>query len=239
MAVSPKVDEQPEAFRLAVASLRQGAPRAEVVLDEAPAPQRLAPHAAAISADVVVEGEEVASGRLVLLHDPAGHESWQGVFRLVTYVRAELEPEMAVDPMLPAVGWAWLLESLDGLGLGYRAESGTVTRVASESFGAMAGRPASADIEVRASWTAVAVAPEPAGPAAAGSRGALSRPAQASARMAASVADPVADPVGASMTVSVPDLGAHLEAWAQMLCTIAGLPPVAPGVSMLSDRRRR
>ena len=44
---------------------------------------------------------ELGTGRLVLLHDPAGHEAWQGTFRVVTYVRAELEPEMAADPLLP------------------------------------------------------------------------------------------------------------------------------------------
>ena len=62
---------------------------------------------------------ELATGRLVLLHDPAGHEAWQGTFRVVTYVRAELEPEMASDPLLPGVGWAWLTEALDGHGAGF------------------------------------------------------------------------------------------------------------------------
>ena len=33
------------------------------------------------------------------------------------------------------------------------AASGTVTRVASESFGSMSDRPATAEIEIRASWT--------------------------------------------------------------------------------------
>ena len=55
---------------------------------------------------------DVATGRLVLLHDPAGQDAWDGTLRLVTYVTAELEPELASDPLLPAVGWSWLTDAL-------------------------------------------------------------------------------------------------------------------------------
>jgi hypothetical protein len=147
------VDDGPEEFRRALAALRSVTTRPEIVLDEAPAPTRLAPHAAAMTADVLVDDEELATGRLVLLHDPAGHEAWQGTFRLVTYVRADLEPEIAADPLLPGVGWTWLTEALAAHGAAAGSESGTVTRVVSESFGAMATRPGSAQIEIRASWT--------------------------------------------------------------------------------------
>lgn len=156
MVARREVDEVPAEFARALAALRAAAPRPEVVLEETPAPQRLAPHAVALTADVVSPHDretELGTGRLVLLHDPAGHEAWQGTFRLVTYVRAELEHEMASDPLLPGVGWAWLTEALDGHGATFTAASGTVTRVASESFGAIATEPASAQIEIRASWT--------------------------------------------------------------------------------------
>jgi hypothetical protein len=96
---------------------------------------------------------DAASGRLVLLHDPLGQEAWHGQFRLVTYIRAAVETEMATDPFVLGVGWAWLTEALAGRGAPYTAASGTVTRVASESFGAMAGEPPTAEIEIRASWT--------------------------------------------------------------------------------------
>ena len=148
--------DAPEQFRQALEALRSVTPRAEVVLEETPAPQRLAPHAVALSADVVAPSDpdtELGTGRLVLLHDPAGHEAWEGTFRVVTYVRAELDHEMASDPLLPGVGWAWLTEALEGHAAAYTAASGTVTRVASESFGAIAGEPGSAQIEIRASWT--------------------------------------------------------------------------------------
>jgi hypothetical protein len=162
MAARHEVDGSPaesladsalETFRRAAESLRVTPVRTEVVLEETPAPQRLAPHSVAFTADVIVEGAELATGRLVLLHDPAGHDGWQGTFRLVTYVRAEMEPEIAGDPLLPGVGWAWLTEALAARGAAYLAPGGTVTRVTSESFGAMADHPPSAQIEVRASWT--------------------------------------------------------------------------------------
>lgn len=153
MVARREADGAPEEFRRALASLRAATPRPEVVIEETPAPQRLAPHGVALTADVIVGDDELATGRLVLLYDPAGHEAWQGTFRVVTYVRADLEPEIADDPLLAGVGWAWLTEALDGHGATFTAASGTVTRVASESFGAMAAEPGSAQIEIRASWT--------------------------------------------------------------------------------------
>ncbi|RZS89514.1 DUF3000 family protein [Motilibacter rhizosphaerae] len=128
--------------------------RPELEVEEAPAPARLAPHAAAVVADLLVDEEELATARLVLLHDPAGHEAWQGDTRLVGFVRAELEAEMAADPLLCPVAWGWLLEALEEQGAEHVEASGTVTRIASEGFGGMAER-ASAQVEVRASWTPV------------------------------------------------------------------------------------
>ncbi len=89
----------------------------------------------------------------MLLHDPAGHDAWQGTFRLVTLVRAELEPEMAADPLLPEVCWSWLTGALQARGLTYGEPSGTVTRASSHYFGGLSARPAASQIEIRASWT--------------------------------------------------------------------------------------
>ena len=61
--------------------------------------------------------------------------------------------ELVTDPMLAAVGWSWLTEALSAHGASYAAESGTVTRVATESFGGMADEGGTAQIEIRASWT--------------------------------------------------------------------------------------
>ena len=162
--------------------------RPEVRLTEVPAPQRIAPFAVALTAEVLGshEDDELASGRFVLLHDPAAPEPWEGVWRAVTFARAELEPELATDPLLGAVGWTWLTGSLDSAGADYTAEAGTVTRVVSESFAGLADRSATVEMEVRASWT-----PRTA------------------------------------------EIGVHLQGWADLLCTIAGLPPLPEGVTAL------
>jgi hypothetical protein len=145
----------PATFTRAVDELRAVRPRAEITLEEMPAPQRLAPFAYAMSGTVLRHGDEVATGRLILLHDPAGHEAWDGTMRLVTYVTAELEPELAIDPLLPAVGWSWLTDALEAQGAAYTAIGGTVTQTLSTRFAELAGPPTAADIEIRASWTPI------------------------------------------------------------------------------------
>ena len=187
----------PEEFRLAVAQLREARLRPEVFCEEMPAPQRIAPFASALSADVTVDGEDVGTGRLVLLHDPAGNDAWEGTFRCVAYARAEIDPEMANDPLLAEVGWSWLSEALDAHGATYVAPSGTVTKVSSESFGSMADE-------------------EP------------QRPARDPG-----VLDPGQRPDGDGPL----DLGPHVEAWGELLCTASGLPPVPEGVAPMPSRR--
>ena len=146
----------PTSFAEALASIRGVTVRPEVVLEETPAPQRLSPFAVALQAEVVLDDEEAASGRFVLLHDPAGQEPWDGDFRVVTFAKGTVELDIAQDPMLTGVAWSWLEEALEARGAGFRAESGTVTRTASESFGAISDRPPSGDVEIRASWTPTA-----------------------------------------------------------------------------------
>lgn len=177
--------------------MREARLRAEVFCEEMPAPQRIAPFASALSADVSMDGEEVGTGRLVLLHDPAGNDAWEGTFRCVAYARAEIDPEMANDPLLAEVGWSWLVEALAAHGATYLAPSGTVTKVSSESFGSMAEEDATAQLEIRASWT----------------------------------------PLGNPAEDGVLHLGPHTEAWGELLCTAAGLPPVPDGVAPLPSRR--
>lgn len=143
----------PLAFRRAVAGLDAARPRPEVLLTPLPAPRRMAPFAHALHAAVVVDGEELADGRFVLLHDPAGEDSWRGDTRVVTLARAELEPELGADPLLPEVAWSWLTEALEGRGLSHREPSGTVTRASSSFFGGLADRPPRCEVELRASWT--------------------------------------------------------------------------------------
>jgi Protein of unknown function (DUF3000) len=208
----------PADFLYALGTLRKARCRSELRLDEIPAPSRLAPFAVALGAevtgtsqrnagdpihgqasaglapaapDVDPSADELATGRFILLHDPDGSAVWDGQFRIVTYIRARLEPEMGNDEMLGSVAWTWLVEALETHQAPYREAGGTATRVLSESFGTLAGRPGMIDIELRASWT-------PSGP----------------------------------------DVRAHLEAWSDMVCTFAGLPPLPDGVSALPRRWR-
>lgn len=148
-------------FHLFVDHMKVFSPRSEILLEEIPAPQRLAPFAYAVSADLTnprvidadSELEDIATGRFVLLHDPAGQETWEGNFRCVTFVRSALETEMEADPLLPDVGWSWFIDALRSSGADYVATSGTVTRVMSASYGQLSTSDESSEIEIRASWT--------------------------------------------------------------------------------------
>lgn len=137
-----------------IVELVKAAPlRAEVTTEEVPAPLRLAPHALAMVAEVLEGESDLANGRLVLLFDPAGEESWGGTTRLVTFVRARVESDLANDTLLTQVGWSWLLDCLKNREIKPQALSGTVTRTASESFGEIEPQPLDGTIEIRASWT--------------------------------------------------------------------------------------
>ena len=146
-------EDAPEAFLGALEALRTARLRPEVIIEEVPPPQRIAPYSAALSADVIVDDAELATGRFVLLHDPDGQDAWRGTFRAVTFARAALEPDLGSDPLLGQVGWTWLQESLTSAEAEHTAAGGTVTRVMSESFGALSQRATSVELEVRASWT--------------------------------------------------------------------------------------
>lgn len=146
--------DSPDLFRAAVASLTSTRVRSEVHVEPLRPPQRLAPWSYAISADVHVEDTEAATGRLVLLHDPDGVQAWDGQLRLVAYASAELDAQMGVDPMLPAVGWSWLTDALRDRGAAHRAAGGTVTQTTSTRFGDIAGPRTTVELELRASWTA-------------------------------------------------------------------------------------
>ena len=146
--------EVPPEFRAAVLAMQAATLRSEVFCEEMPAPQRIAPFAFALSADVTVDETEVGTGRLILLHDPAGNEAWGGgTFRCVAYARAEIDVDLITDQMLGEVGWSWLMEALASHQAAHTAASGTVTRVATESFGGMADEGGTAQLEIRASWT--------------------------------------------------------------------------------------
>lgn len=157
--------QAPEEFREAVASLRSVRPRAEIQLEPIKAPRQLAPWTYALSGQASGPGEVLVSSRLILLHDPEGQEGWDGVFRLVVYIRADLDHELISDPFLPEVGWSWVTDSLANSGASWTALGGTVTETSSTRFGDMAESARTDDIELRASWTPIGTDLQPQGAA--------------------------------------------------------------------------
>jgi hypothetical protein len=187
--------------------------RHELAVSAEEPPRRLAPLAHALAATVYLgdlpgvagsaaQGASAEAdgaigwGRFVVLFDAAGQPGWDGKYRIIGYVQAELEPELAADPLVNEVGWSWLTEALDGHTTGYRNISGTVTAVVTQGFGSKQDEPTSTGFELRASWSPV-VSGDSAG------------------------------------------LGGHLAAWCEVVCTAAGLPPLAPGVAALRSPGRR
>ncbi|WP_322762111.1 DUF3000 domain-containing protein [Frankia sp. Cr2] len=155
MGASLSPEGAPAAFVAATAALRDalGRVRSEIAVHELQAPTRLAPYAFAIAGGLVRDGDEAASGRLILLVDPVGHSAWEGTARFVCYARAAVDPEIAVDPCLPEVAWSWLREALEANQAAYRAMGGTVTITNSRRFGVLAADGDSSDVELRCSWS--------------------------------------------------------------------------------------
>ena len=222
-------DEAAALFGAAVAEFEAGRDsqrdlRADFTFEDVPAPKRLAPFAAATAATVRRDDADIAWGRLVLLYDPAGPDGWPGFHRLISYLRAEMEPEIAADPMLCQVGWSWLIEALDARTPGYGAPSGTVTRVTTEGFGGKEGEPPVHGFELRASWS----------------------PLPGTSAGGTSAGDAVPLVAAGSAGLAALDIAAHVIAWCDSLAAAAGLPPLALGTHALpapgaeqSPRRRR
>ena len=163
MTVQLEPTAPPEGFRRALDSLAAAiteATRPGVTLSDVPAPRKLAPYSVAVAGVVVRGDQDLANGRFVVLHDPAGQEGWRGHTRVVAFVSAQVDAEMAADAALGEVGWSWLTEALQTRGALQVAAGGTVTRTISSRFGSLADPEEASEIEVRASWTAT---PDPDG----------------------------------------------------------------------------
>jgi DUF3000 family protein len=225
-------EEASATFSAAVADLRSCQDqvrqiRPELCFEEVPAPRTLAPFATAIGAAVNLDGTEVATGRFVLLYDPAGQRGWTGPLRVIVYIRAELEPEIAEDPMVGEVAWSWLTEALDARTAGYAEPSGTVTRVVTEGFGTKREEPPATGFELRASWSPVT------------GEGALRAEAGEALPGEALPGEALLGEALAGGGDAPDGLAGHLAAWCGTLCAAAGLPPLAAGVSALRPAGRR
>jgi Protein of unknown function (DUF3000) len=159
----------PEPFRTAISTLLATTVRPQARVERIRPPQRLAPWSFAVAVDILpggnsgsspagggssAAGHDSATGRLVVLYDPEGSEAWDGEIRLVAYAQADLAADMAGDPLLPAVGWSWLTESLEQRGAAHTAVGGTVTQTTSTRFGDVHGPTSTTQLELRGSWTA-------------------------------------------------------------------------------------
>jgi hypothetical protein len=145
------VGNDSEYFADAASAIRHFVGRPDITVQEVPAPARLAPHSIALTACPSDTDSDAFSGRFVLLHDPDGVEEWNGTYRVVIFVRADLESELLFDDLLRAVAWSWVTEATSGLSI--LELGGTVTTNFGESFGSLRDRPSDGFVEVRASWT--------------------------------------------------------------------------------------
>lgn len=155
-AVTPQ-PESPQAFTDALAPLHDvlADPPEGLSLRLVPAPRKMAPWSVAVAAEVARDDDDVASGRFVVLHDPEGQDGWQGDTRVIAFVEAQVDAEMAADEALADVGWSWLQEALTARGARHTAAGGTVTRTVSRRFGRLEDHDDASEVEVRASWTAL------------------------------------------------------------------------------------
>ena len=143
-----------DVWQSALDSLQSPALRPEFSLEEVPAPQRLAPHSIALAVEAVdADDEELAVGRFIVLHDPEGQDTWDGEFRVVSFVRAPIESDVVTDDLFDEVAWSWLTDALTDAGAQFHNASGTVTRTVSRSFAGLEDRSTETDLEIRASWS--------------------------------------------------------------------------------------
>lgn len=158
----PGPTAEPAPFRSAIEAMHRAAVHPAIEIGPIRPPQRLAPYSYAIGAevkhpsseDVSEQSDGDAFGRLILLYDPDGDEAWNGTMRLVAYIQADVDESLASDPLLPEVGWSWLVDALEAGAEPFTALGGTVTSTSSVRYGDIAGPPKAHQLELRASWTA-------------------------------------------------------------------------------------
>lgn len=184
--MSDRRSSVPRAFSEVLDSLASTRVRADVTLTETPAPSRIAPYAVAVNGEINSD-EGGASGRFVVLHDPAAPEAWDGTLRVIALVKAQVEAEIGRDDLWARAAWTWLEDALAEVP--HHRLGGTATRIVNESFGDPADTEDEVHVELRASWTL--------------------------------------DDTGA---------GAHIAAWAELLASCAGVPPLPEGVRYLKGR---
>lgn len=186
----PTDSDVPEPFTNALTSLRMGARDVTLDLTEIPGPTRAAAYSVALSGSLADPDDpeaEIADGNFVVLYD--GDDGGPGAFKVIVMIRAELDAEMSIDPLLPDVAWTWLEEALARFTDSSDDLGGAVTRTITTNHGRTEAHADSVELELRASWAA-----------------------------------------------RTPELGDHLQAWAQALRACAGQPIAHHGVTTLHTK---
>jgi hypothetical protein len=147
-------------FQEALEQLRLASQREELEIQQIPAPAKISTHAVAFAAKVVSHKLDASldhgTGRFVLLYNQADEENWGGNYRVVCYSKSPLETDIGSDELIAEVAWAWLNDSLETRQADFHSVSATATRIISVGFGSLQDQGDHAELEMRASWTAIA-----------------------------------------------------------------------------------
>ena len=147
-------DPVPPAFISALTSLRDAQIDAGLTVREVPAPDHLAPWAAAVEVATGESASATGRGTLVILFDLDQEDIWGAPMRLVGHARMRIDSHQSADPLLGEVIWSTLQESLREAGAEPLACVGTVTREISETFGGLELQGGALHADLRCSWTA-------------------------------------------------------------------------------------
>jgi hypothetical protein len=199
----------------ALASLREATCRPEVRLAEVPAPARLAPFAVALSAEV----HEQASAPTRPVHGPAAA------------ALAGQQPEDDDEEL--ATGRFILLHDPEGSPV-WRGTFRIVTYIRARLDADMGNDQMLGSV----AWTWLVDALEDHEARYAEAGGTATRVLSESFGTLGSRPGGVDIELRASWTPADADVRAHLEAWADMVCAFAGVPPLPEGVTALPRRRR-
>lgn len=125
--------------------------RDELQVIAAPAPKKLAPFGISLLGEIETK-EHFADSRIVVLYNPDGDPAWNATARIIIFIKADIESELADDPLILQIAWQWLNEALAKHGASAEEISGTVTRTSAKGFGAI-DEESPSTIEIRASWS--------------------------------------------------------------------------------------
>lgn len=207
---TPGLDGLPGSFRAALRALRDAQPRGDALVEEIAAPARLAPYAVALRAEVSSNGDEGSPAHPVTRLRPTTNED---------EILATGRFILLHDPH-GQQSWGGAFRAVIYIRAELEPEMGNDPLLASVAWTWLCDSLAQHGAEhSRAGGTATRILSE--------SFGSLQN------RQASNDVE-----LRASWTPADADFAAHLEAWVDMVCSFAGLPPLPDGVLALPHVRR-